>query len=84
MCISCRCMKEKSDLLRVVKAKDTEAEIDLIGKKDGRGAYICKAETCVKRVIKNRMLNRSFKTHIQQSVYDTLEGVKMAQEIETP
>ena len=46
MCVGCREMKEKKELLRVVKNKNGEFFVDKTGKLSGRGAYICKNELC--------------------------------------
>lgn len=75
MCISCRQMKPKSELIRLVKSGDV-AEIDKANKKDGRGAYICKNEECIKAAKKRRALSRHFKTAVNDSIYDAvLEAV---------
>ena len=76
MCVTCRQMKPKSELIRIVKNGDT-AEIDMSGKKKGRGAYICKNEECVKNAKKRRAISRHFKTAIPDSLYDDIsEAVK--------
>ena len=46
-CIGCNSKKDKKDLIRVVKNKDGQISIDLTGKKDGRGIYLCKSEECL-------------------------------------
>ena len=46
MCISCRQMKDKKSLVRIVKNKEGDIRIDLTGKQNGRGAYICKDNDC--------------------------------------
>ena len=51
MCIVCRQMHDKRNLLRIVKAKDEQLSIDQTGKKNGRGAYICRNEECLKNLI---------------------------------
>ena len=47
MCISCREMMPKEKLIRIVKIKGEEPKIDISFKAQGRGAYICKNETCI-------------------------------------
>ena len=54
MCIACRQMKDKRDLLRIVKDKEGNISVDLSGKKNGRGAYICKDETCLEKLKKQK------------------------------
>ena len=50
-------------------------EPDLTGKKNGRGAYICKSEDCLKRVIKSKRLERVLEKEISESVYESIRGV---------
>lgn len=69
MCIACRAMKDKRDLLRVVKDKTGEISVDNTGKKNGRGAYICKDEECLKKLEKQKLLNKTFKTNVDDEVY---------------
>lgn len=73
MCIACRQMREKRDLLRIVKDKDGNIFIDETGKKNGRGAYICKNEECLKNLIKQKSLNKAFKCEINSDVYSSLQ-----------
>ena len=51
-CMACNKQMPKQDLLRIVKSKDGIIEVDLTGKKNGRGAYICKNAECLKKAIK--------------------------------
>ena len=53
MCIGCQEMKPKKELLRVVKNKENEISIDFVGKKPGRGAYICKEVECFDKARRN-------------------------------
>lgn len=69
MCIACRAMKDKRDLLRIVKDKTGEISVDNTGKKNGRGAYICKDEECLKKLEKQKLLNKTFKTNVDDEVY---------------
>ena len=73
MCIACREMQDKRDLIRIVKDKEGNISIDKTGKKNGRGAYICKNEECLKKLIKQKSLNKSFKCDVSQDVYAMLE-----------
>ena len=73
MCIVCREMHDKKTLLRVVKSKEGELSIDLTGKKNGRGAYICKSDECLKKLLKQKTLNKAFKTNIDESFYKAIE-----------
>lgn len=72
-CVGCRTMKEKRELIRVVKSPEGEISLDFGGKKSGRGAYVCPSAECLKRARKSRALERTFETAIPESVYDALE-----------
>lgn len=74
MCIACREMQDKRNLLRIVKDKEGNIFIDQTGKKNGRGAYICKNEECLKKLIKQKSLNKAFKCEINADVYEGLRG----------
>lgn len=72
-CIGCGESKEKREFVRIVRTKDGEISVDPTGKKNGRGAYICKSTECLKKVKKSKGLERSFKMAIPESVYEMLE-----------
>lgn len=71
-CVGCGEMKEKREMSRVIRTAEDEILLDVTGKKNGRGAYICKSEECLKKAIKNKGLERSLKTAIPQEVYEVL------------
>ncbi len=75
MCISCRNMKDKKELVRIVKDKDSNIFIDETGKKNGRGAYICKNEDCLNKLQKQKLLNKTFKTNVDEKIYNELKEV---------
>ena len=66
-------MKEKRELLRVVKPKEGEIFIDPTGKANGRGAYICRTGDCFEKTKKKRQLEKSFKCSISPEVYLMIE-----------
>ncbi|MBR2970461.1 MAG: YlxR family protein [Clostridia bacterium] len=72
MCVACREMKDKSQLVRVVKYGD-EIKVDLTDKAPGRGAYVCKSKECVDKLKKRKMLNRAFRCEVPEAVYAQLE-----------
>lgn len=74
MCVACRQMQDKKQLLRIVKTKEGELFIDKTGKKNGRGAYICNNEECLKKLIKQKSLNKTFKMNIEESFYKEIEN----------
>ena len=71
-CIACKSVKDKKDLIRIVRTKEGEPELDVTGRKNGRGAYICKDIKCFESLKKSRGLDRSFKSQISPGVYDKL------------
>lgn len=71
-CLGCREMKPKKELLRVVRSAEGEISLDLRGKANGRGAYVCHSTDCLKRAIKAKALSRAFDTEIPQEIYDAL------------
>ena len=72
-CVGCREMFPKTELIRAVKPKDGNVELDFVGKKSGRGAYICKSSECLKRARRSKALERAFECSISPEVYDVLE-----------
>lgn len=72
-CVGCREMKNKKDLIRVVKSPEGEISLDFGGKKPGRGAYVCRDVACLKKARKSRALERAFEVVIPPEVYDALE-----------
>ncbi len=79
MCICCRQMKDKRELLRVVKNKEGEIFVDSTGKKNGRGAYVCKDIECLKKLKKNKVLNKAFKCNVQDEIYSKIEEASIGQ-----
>ncbi len=73
MCIGCREMKPKRELIRIVKTPEGEIKLDTTGKLNGRGAYICPDSECLKRVRKANGLAHNFSQKVEPSVYDSLE-----------
>lgn len=65
-------MKEKRQLLRVVKNKEGDITVDLVGKSAGRGAYICRKVACLDAAQKSHRLEKAFSGQIPASVYDSL------------
>lgn len=72
-CNGCGEMKNKKELIRVIKTNEGEISIDATGKKNGRGAYICPSLDCFKKAVKNKGLERSLKTAVPEAIYKQLE-----------
>ncbi|MCI7238043.1 MAG: YlxR family protein [Anaerococcus sp.] len=76
-CVVCGELKDKNDLLRIVKNKEEGILIDETGKKNGRGAYLCKDQACIERAIKTNKLNRVFKEKISEEFYEELKAYEV-------
>lgn len=78
-CIGCNEVKPKNELLRIVKDKENNISIDLTGKKNGRGAYICADEQCLEKALKSNRLSRIFEQNIDKEIYEDLRDVIVSQ-----
>ena len=72
-CTGCREMKSKKEMIRVLKTSEGEILLDATGKKNGRGAYLCRSMDCLEKAIRSRGLERSLKVKIPDEVYETLK-----------
>ena len=72
-CVGCGEMKEKKELIRVIKTPEEEIVLDATGRKNGRGAYICASMECLKNAQRKKGLERSLKVASPEEVYDSLE-----------
>ena len=70
----CTEMKPKRELIRIVKPAEGDISLDLTGKKNGRGAYICRSADCLRLARKARKLEKSFQCRIDDAVYDSMES----------
>jgi len=67
-------MKPKKELIRVVRNIEGEINIDLVGKRPGRGAYICRSADCLEKAIKAKRLEKAFETAIDVEIYNNLKN----------
>ena len=72
-CIGCGEMKNKKEMIRILKTPEGEFTLDATGRKNGRGAYLCPSVECFRNAVKGKGLERSFKMAIPKEVYETLE-----------
>ena len=72
-CVGCNEMKNKKELIRILKTPEGEILLDVTGKKNGRGAYLCKNPECFARAVKSKGLERSLGIHIPEEVYENLK-----------
>ena len=80
MCVGCREMKPKAELMRVVKPQEGECAIDRTGKASGRGAYVCESAECLKKAQKTRALERALEAKIGDDVFEQLAAQIRPQE----
>ena len=73
MCVGCRQMRPKKELLRIVRTPEGEVKADRTGKASGRGAYICKSEECLLKAKKMRALERALEQAVSQEVFVRLK-----------
>jgi predicted RNA-binding protein YlxR (DUF448 family) len=73
-CVACQEMKPKKELIRIVRSPAGEIQIDLTGKKPGRGAYLCGKVACFKLAKKSKAFERALKTPVGMEIYDRLEA----------
>lgn len=71
-CVGCREMRPKKEMVRVIKTSENDIMIDVTGKKNGRGAYICSSQECLKKAYKSKGLERSLKQAVPNEIYDSL------------
>ena len=74
MCVGCREMKEKKELIRVVRSPEGEVSLDPVGKKPGRGAYVCRSAECLKRAIRQKQLERQLEVQLTPEVVEQLQA----------
>ena len=73
-CIGCNEGKPKRELIRIVKSSEGEVFVDLTGKKNGRGAYVCPNSLCLEKAIKTKRLSRVFEMPIENELYEKLRA----------
>ena len=75
MCVACREMKPKKELIRVVRIPEGEVVADLTGRKNGRGAYLCRSEACFNKAVKTRALDRALEQPLSEEAAAYLRQV---------
>ncbi len=72
-CTGCGEHFPKNTLIRVLRTPEGEVVLDLVGKRSGRGAYICKSRECLKKARRARRLETSLECSIPDEVYVRME-----------
>lgn len=73
-CMGCNEHKPKAELLRVVRSAEGEISLDFVGKKSGRGAYLCHDVKCLRRARKSKRIDRVLECEIPEAIYDAMEA----------
>lgn len=73
MCAGCGEHKPKMELMRIVRDSEGNVSLDLTGKKNGRGAYLCRSGDCLRKARKSRRIERTLEVAIPDAVYDRIE-----------
>jgi len=81
VCVACRQMKPKQELLRVVRTPEKVVEVDFTGKKAGRGVYICLNSECLNQVINGKKLDKALKVRVDSEVYQELKNMIQNEQI---
>lgn len=71
-CVVCQESAEKRDLFRVVRSPEGEVSLDPTGKKNGRGAYLSKKESCIKKARDKNVLSRHLGVSVPEEVFDQM------------
>ena len=74
MCVGCRVMKNKKELIRVVRTPEGSVDLDTTGKKSGRGAYICADPECLNLAVKGKRLQKALQHEIGEDVLNLIRG----------
>lgn len=72
MCVGCREMKNKKDLIRVVRTPEGSIELDPTGKRSGRGAYLCPQVECLNQAVKGKRLQKALEHEISNEILDII------------
>ena len=73
MCVACRSMRPKKELVRIVRTPEGELKIDPTGRANGRGAYLCRDVVCLEKAIKTKALDRALDAKIEAGVLEELK-----------
>ena len=72
-CTGCQEMKNKKEMMRILRTSEGEIVLDTTGRKNGRGAYVCCSMECFEKAVKNRGLERSLKVRVPEETYENLK-----------
>lgn len=73
MCVACRQMRPKKELVRIVRTPEGDVRLDTTGRANGRGAYLCASTECLSRAVKTRALERALEAKLDGDVLASLK-----------
>ncbi len=73
MCVACRQMRPKRELIRIVRTPEGTVILDRSGRANGRGAYLCDSQDCFRRAVKTRALERALESRLDEDVLQSLQ-----------
>lgn len=74
-CVGCGQMKDKKELVRIVRTQEGAILPDPTGRMNGRGAYLCLDPACLQTAASRKGLERSLKCRIDRQVYEDLSAL---------
>lgn len=74
-CIGCNLKKDKKELIRIVKNKEGQIQVDPTGKAAGRGAYLCNSVDCLEMAKRTKRLEKALETTIDEEIYEEIRRV---------
>ena len=72
-CTGCQEMKIKKEMMRILRTAEGEIVLDTTGRKNGRGAYVCRSMECFEKAVKSKGLERSLKCRVPEEAYESLK-----------
>ena len=73
-CLGCNQHKPKKEMIRVVRSPEGEISLDFVGKKPGRGAYVCPSKSCFAKARKSKRIENILECNIPEEIYDRMES----------
>jgi hypothetical protein len=71
-CVACQQNKEKKELIRIVRSPEGEVSVDLTGRKNGRGAYLCLDLACINKAESKNILGKQLESKVEAHVFEDL------------
>jgi len=70
--VGCRRIRAKREMIRLVRTRGGDIEIDTAGKKEGRGAYICPDHDCWEKALNNKQLEHTLRGSLSRDKKEQL------------